>query len=80
MSIYAVDQIYGIAASGNGAGTPASGGANHPGDYAPAQEVLNFCEIFKEEYSKSVKRGPPRWPCPLNNWYRSSPKPQTRGT
>ena len=30
MSIYAVETC-GIAASGNGAGTPANGGANHPG-------------------------------------------------
>ena len=52
MSIYAVE-TYGIAASGNGAGTPANRGANHPGDYASAQEVLHFCEIVKEEHSKS---------------------------
>ena len=51
MSIYAVE-TYGIAASGNGAGTPANGGA-HPGDYASARQILNFCEIVKEEHSKS---------------------------
>ena len=51
MSIYAAG-TYGIAASGNGAGTPANGGA-HPGDYASAQQILNFCEIVKEEHSKS---------------------------
>ena len=51
MSIYAAE-TYGISASGNGAGTPANGVA-HPGDYAPAQKVLNFCEIIREEHSKT---------------------------
>ena len=52
MSIYAVE-TYGIADSVNGVGAPANGGTNHPGDYASAQKILNFCEIVKEEHSKS---------------------------
>ena len=51
MSIYAAE-TYGISASGNEAGTPANG-VTHPGDYAPAQKVLNFCEIIREELSKT---------------------------
>ena len=51
MSIYAAE-TYGISASGNEAGTPANG-VTHPGDYAPAQRVLNFCEIIREELSKT---------------------------
>ena len=51
MSLYA-DNIFGIPAPVNGVGSPVNGG-NHPGDFAPAQKIIDFCEKTTEDYAKS---------------------------
>ena len=45
------DTVYGIpSVGGNAAGNSDNGSLNHPGDYAPAQKIVDFCEKLKDIY------------------------------
>ena len=48
------DTIYGIpSAAGTATGNSDNGSLKHPGDYASAQKIIDFCEHLKDIYDNT---------------------------